>query len=189
MTLFSYFLLTFILISENSFKEHSHCKDHANVIRTSSKLERKLSEFPNKIVNNILENYVNIDDTNSRDSALFEYELDTINFLMKRKNTITDCLSYIHFCQYYIEYKHYKILNNSGNTQVENNFNISHYLYLAKCITRQPFQSKTYVCVKACQKSSIMISLMLLICGDTGTLINPGPVNRNVPNKCIICEN
>ena len=188
----SYFLLiTFILISENNFKEHSYCEDYANVIRTSSKLERKVSEFPNKIVNDILANTINIEAhtiSNSSDNTLFEYELDGINFFMKRSNTITDCLLYVHFCQYYIEYVHYKNLSNSGNSQTENNLIISHYLYLAKCITRQPFQSEPYVCIKSCPKSSIMISLMLLICGDTGTLINPGPVNRNVPNKCSICE-
>ena len=29
-----------------------------------------------------------------------------------------------------------------------------------------------------------MILVMLLMCGDTGTLINPGPVNMNISNTC-----
>ena len=29
---------------------------------------------------------------------------------------------------------------------------------------------------------------MLLMCGDTGTLINPGPIYRNIASQCNICE-
>ena len=57
-----------------------------------------------------------------------------------------------------------------------------------KLTSKQPYQSDCYVCVKSSPKCSIMISLMLLLCGDTGTLINPGPVYRNITGNCSLCE-
>ena len=36
-------------------------------------------------------------------------------------------------------------------------------------------------------RSTSVILLMLLMCGDTGALINPGPINRNAAEKCCIC--
>ena len=58
------------------------------------------------------------------------------------------------------------------------------YLYLSKLVSKQHYQSECLVSVKSYPRSAIMILLMLLICGDTGTLTNPGPVNMNNTNTC-----
>ena len=67
--------------------------------------------------------------------------------------------------------------------------NFSHLLYLAKYLSTQPYQSITYNVIKPRPRSSAVILIMLLMCGDTGSLINPGPISRNVAEKCGICVN
>ena len=69
----------------------------------------------------------------------------------------------------------------------------SHYLYVAKNISKQPFASICHTCSKPVPKKSILI--LLLICGDTGALINPGPSqicnicdgNVNMKNNVFVC--
>ena len=126
---------------------------------------------------------------NRREILNFGCVLNFTNIFIKSKSTIifTDCLSYSYYSENYYEYT-YNFLKNYELSKSENIFNHSHYLYIAKSISKQPFQSECYVCVKSYPKSSIMISLMLLMCGDTGTLINPGPIYRNTASQCDICE-
>ena len=79
-----------------------------------------------------------------------------------------------YYCKSYFENIH-NFSRNSLNIEILNDFNIFHYLYLAKITSKPPYQCYDYVCTKSYPKSAIMISLMLLMCGDTGALINPGP--------------
>ena len=151
---------------------------------------RSLSEAQNKLSRVIL-----LIDTvtsgNAKRKYMTTFECDSYitNIFIKQKNTMifTDYLLYSHYCQFYFKYNH-NILRNSESIQVENDFNVFYYLYLAKLTSKQPYQSDCYVCVKSSPKCSIMISLMLLLCGDTGTLINPGPVYRNITGNCSLCE-
>ena len=113
---------------------------------------------------------------NRKEIAKFECDSNVINITIKGKSTMifTDYFLYSHHCKSYFEYIHNFSLN-SENIQFESDFNVFHYLYLAKFTSKQPYQSDFYVCTKSYPKSAIMISLMLLMCGDTGALINPGP--------------
>ena len=54
-------------------------------------------------------------------------------------------------------------------------------MYVAKNISKQPFASICHTCSKPVPRKSILI--LLLICGDTGALINPGP-----SQICNICD-
>ena len=62
-----------------------------------------------------------------------------------------------------------------------NNFTVhpSHYLYVAKNISKPPFATIYHACSKPVPKLNVLVLLMLLMCGDTGVLTNPGPVNIN----------
>ena len=53
--------------------------------------------------------------------------------------------------------------------------NHSHHLYAAKRNAKQPFATDFYTCIKPYPNSNTLILLMLLMCGDTGALLNPGP--------------
>ena len=61
-------------------------------------------------------------------------------------------------------------------------FDLSHYnlriswLYLGKFLTRSKYSSVTIANAVRKPKSSLLIILLLFICGDTGVAINPGPV-------------
>ena len=59
---------------------------------------------------------------------------------------------------------------------------------MAKQLSKQPFQSVNHTTIKPYPKASVLILLMLMMCGDTGTLLNPGPIRRNIVDKCGICE-
>ena len=158
----------------------------------SIKIDVSFSEFQNNLSNDISIDILDLENFNRKYISFYDYLIDSGDNFMKRKTTMitTDCLLYLNYSQFYFRYAHHNITSSSGNIQIENDFYFSHYLYLAKFITKQPYQSQYYVCVKSYPKSSILISLMLLMCGDsTGSLINPGPMRTNVAYKCGICVN
>ena len=90
---------------------------------------------------------------------------------------------------YFINQFEVKIYNKSMNVenyQVKNTFNLSHYLYVGKCISRQPYEAVCYPTKKPCPRATVSILLMLMMCGDTGTLINPGPIDIDITGDCNI---
>ena len=87
----------------------------------------------------------------------------------------------------YIYAASYPLSKINENFPIKFTYNLSHYLYLAKIISKQPYQSLLSPSTKPRPRSTVVILLMLLMCGDTGALINPGPINRNVAEKCSIC--
>ena len=132
---------------------------------------------------------VNSENYNIKEVTNFECDSNVTNIFIKQKITMIfiDYILDSHYSQFYFEYNH-NTLRNFESIQVGNDFNIFYYLYLAKLTSKQPYQSDCHVCVKSYPKCSIMISLMLLLCGDTGTLSNPGPVYRNITDNCNLCE-
>ena len=66
---------------------------------------------------------------------------------------------------------------------------LSHLFFTAKHLSKHPYQLITDAAIKPHPKSSVMILLMLLMCGDTGSLIHPGPIRRINADKCGICIN
>ena len=65
-------------------------------------------------------------------------------------------------------------------------FDLLHYnlricwLYLGKYLTRSKYSSVTIANAVRKPKSSLLIILLLFICGDTGAAINPGPVGPSI---------
>ena len=106
------------------------------------------------------------------------HEFNFENLSLTRSSTLT----YLHIFLYSDLQKHEFHEKNS----IVSHFNL---LFMAKHISKQPYQSINYTAIKPRPRSSAVILLMLMMCGDTGSLINPGPIRRNVVDKCGVCVN
>ena len=117
----------------------------------SFEIDVSFSEFPNKLSSDISIENLDLESFKRKYISFNDYHIDLRDTFMKKKTTmiITDYLLYLNYCQFYFRYAHHNFSSSSGNFQIENNFCISHYLYLAKFIAKQPYQSKYYVCIKS----------------------------------------
>ena len=120
-----------------------------------------------------------------------EYVVDIEYVFVERKSTmiITESILYLDCNQFYFRYDPHNILNIPESINMNNDFSIYQCLYLAKFVSKQPYETEYSASVKPYPKSTIMILIMLLMCGDTGSLINPGPVNRNIDAESSIIDN
>ena len=187
-----YFIpITLLIVLISNPKDSSHGWDISGheLYEPIIKFCKCLSESSNKFPNNVSTEIENIENTNIRYNTYFDYSMDITSIVTKGKNTmiITDSLLYLNHYQYYFKCSYHIVTTNLENILM-NNYNFSHYLYLGKFISKQPYQYECFVSSKSYPKSSILISLILLMCGDTGTLLNPGPVYRNIASKCGICD-
>ena len=106
------------------------------------------------------------------------HEFNFENFSLTRSSTLT--YSYIFLYSDFQKHEYH-----------EKNSIVSHsnLLFMAKHISKQRYQSINHTAIKPRPRSSAVILLMLMMCGDTGSLLNPGPIRRNVVDKCGVCVN
>ena len=109
---------------------------------------------------------------------MFHYNaLDVRNMFIGRKGTITlirDLKSRMYYHTRYIVYESNNELSNcltkSNHYQIRIN-----WFYLAKYLSRPKYSLIYTVSSTSKPRTSLLIILLLLMCGDIGASINPGP--------------
>ena len=82
---------------------------------------------------------------------------------------------------------YYNFLFNSYNFFISNSFDNSretyklkvNYLYLGKWLSKPKYSTNENIAISP--KSTLLIIILLLMCGDTGASLNPGPIS--VPDE------
>ena len=106
------------------------------------------------------------------------YDMDIRNMLNSRKitmNLITNLTSRICWQNRYTDYDSSNIVVNCLTKSNCYKIRIN-WFYLAKYLSRPKYSLLNNVSIKSMPKTSLLIILLLFMCGDTGASINPGPM-------------
>ena len=153
--------LIIILISQNDIRQYSYnSEDYVKTILVNNSLSR-----------NLILPY-------SRESK--NCNTSEIRYTSETRNALNDRflrLNYVHEFMYSFNLK-----TNFVFINLTSNFKVINLFYVANLMSKPPFRLSSSVVCKPRPYSVSFILILLLLCGDTGAHINPGP--RQICNMC-----
>ena len=174
MNYHNWFLKNLLVITVNR-----NSINHLNVISLPKNIQFMINLGVNvnqSELENAIWNFLEMNINNSKDLKVLLYKY---NFNVMRNIVINRSITKS-FINTSFVFNIYKIFTDFSNCNSSQNYVVKiNFLYVGAHISKGKYSTNIKLVINKLPKSALLIIILLLMCGDTGSSINPGPTHLN----------